>query len=282
MSTPEEEFKLYHYDPSTGAAVTFIIFFLAITGIHAYQMIRTKTWFFTAFIIGGCFQWVGYVGRAISSTQSPDWALGPYLIQSVLLLVSPALFAASIYMILGRIILLTDGEPHSIIRRKWLTKIFVCGDVLSFVMQGAGAGIMASNSEGSMSRGERIVTWGLVVQVVVFSLFAVTAGIFHKRMRQNPTTKVLAQNLPWQSHLLVLYGASLLIMVRSVFRLIEYAQGNDGYLISREIFLYLFDSVLMLATMVVFAWYHPSEVHALLKGTGGMAVRRLTSVYSMA
>ncbi|KAH8736075.1 putative RTM1-like protein [Ilyonectria robusta] len=268
MSTPEEEFKLYHYDPSTGAAVTFIIFFLAITGIHAYQMIRTKTWFFTAFIIGGCFQWIGYIGRAISSRQSPDWALGPYLIQSVLLLVSPALFAASIYMILGRIILLTDGEPHSIIRRT--ADKDLC------------AGIMASNSEGSMSRGERIVTWGLVVQVVVFSLFAVTASIFHKRMRQNPTTKVLAQNLPWQSHLMVLYGASLLIMVRSVFRLIEYAQGNDGYLISHEIFLYLFDSVLMFATMVVFAWYHPSEVYALLKGTGGMAVRRLTSVYSMA
>lgn len=58
--------------------------------------------------------------------------------QTLLILVAPALFAASIYMVLGRIILLVDGEELSLIRKKWLTKIFVTGDVLSFVMQGAG------------------------------------------------------------------------------------------------------------------------------------------------
>jgi hypothetical protein len=41
-------------------------------------------------------------------------------------------------MCLGRIILITDGEQHSIIRGRWLTKIFVVGDVISFLMQGAG------------------------------------------------------------------------------------------------------------------------------------------------
>ena len=41
-------------------------------------------------------------------------------------------------MELGRIILMTDGETHSLIRRKWLTKIFVCGDVLSFMTQASG------------------------------------------------------------------------------------------------------------------------------------------------
>ena len=41
-------------------------------------------------------------------------------------------------MILGRIILVTDGEYRSMIRRQWLTKIFVVGDVLSFIMQGGG------------------------------------------------------------------------------------------------------------------------------------------------
>jgi len=54
------------------------------------------------------------------------------------LLIAPALYAASIYMLLGRIILVTDGESHSLIRNRWLTKIFVTGDVFSFMMQGAG------------------------------------------------------------------------------------------------------------------------------------------------
>jgi hypothetical protein len=41
-------------------------------------------------------------------------------------------------MILGRIIRLTDGEEHSLIRAKWLTKVFVAGDVLSFFTQSGG------------------------------------------------------------------------------------------------------------------------------------------------
>jgi hypothetical protein len=41
-------------------------------------------------------------------------------------------------MLLGRIILVTDGESHSLIRKRWLTKIFVTGDVISFLMQGSG------------------------------------------------------------------------------------------------------------------------------------------------
>jgi hypothetical protein len=54
------------------------------------------------------------------------------------LLLAPAFFAASIYMVLGRLILLVDGEAHSIIRAKWLTKVFVLGDVVSFLTQSAG------------------------------------------------------------------------------------------------------------------------------------------------
>lgn len=41
-------------------------------------------------------------------------------------------------MELGRIVLVVDGDHALFIRRKWLTKIFVCGDVFSFMMQGAG------------------------------------------------------------------------------------------------------------------------------------------------
>lgn len=71
------------------------------------------------------------------------WTLGPYIIQNVLLLIAPALMAASIYMILGRIIMLTDGETHALIKRRWLTKAFVSGDVLSLLLQSSGMYIQA-------------------------------------------------------------------------------------------------------------------------------------------
>jgi hypothetical protein len=52
--------------------------------------------------------------------------------------VAPALFAATIYMELGRIIIMVDGEDRVLIAKKWLTKIFVTGDVLSFILQAGG------------------------------------------------------------------------------------------------------------------------------------------------
>ena len=75
----------------------------------------------------------------MSAQQNPGpYTLSPYIMQSVLLLVAPALFAASIYMELGRIVLMVDGERSLFIRRTWLTKLFVAGDVLSFLMQSSG------------------------------------------------------------------------------------------------------------------------------------------------
>ena len=144
-----------------------------------------------------------------------------------------------------------------------------------------GGGIMASGTIEAVHTGEKIIIAGLVVQLLFFGFFIITGVIFHARMVQQPTSKVYSQSLPWERQLYALYVASLLILVRCIFRLIEYAQGNDGYLISHEVFLYVFDAVLMFATMVWMAWVHPSEITALLSKGRGRAVRRVVSVYSL-
>ncbi|ETI26437.1 hypothetical protein G647_03214 [Cladophialophora carrionii CBS 160.54] len=283
-STPDSDFRLYRYDPSLGPAILFIALFFAASSLHLYQLIRTRTWFFIPFVVGGFFESVGYIGRAIGAQETPDWSVGGYVIQSVLILVAPALFAASIYMELSRIMQLTDGGSRSLINTRWLTKIFVAGDVFSFLMQSSGGGIMAGGSEDSMKRGENIIIGGLVLQIIFFTFFIVVASVFHYRMHKRPSARVLADITiasVWKKHLHVLYGGSWLIWIRSLFRLVEYAQGNDGYLISHEWFLYVFDAVLMLATMLLFAFVHPSELNALLKGGRGRAVRRVVSVYSL-
>jgi hypothetical protein len=90
-------------------------------------------------------EWIGYVGRAVSSKQSPNWALPPFLVQQLFLLLAPVFFAASIYMELARIILLANGEAHAIIRPKRLTMTFVTGDILSFALQAMGTLINTSD-----------------------------------------------------------------------------------------------------------------------------------------
>lgn len=81
---------------------------------------------------------VGYIGRVLSSTETPNFTKGPYVMQSALILIAPAFLAASIYMTLGRIIAMLNAERCSLIPLRFLTKIFVAGDVLSFLMQASG------------------------------------------------------------------------------------------------------------------------------------------------
>lgn len=163
--------------------------------------------------------------RSIAATEAPDFTVGVYSIHTILVLVAPSVFAASIYMCLGRLIQLTDGEKHSVIRARWLTKIFVVGDVISFLMQGAGGGIMASGTLQAMTTGENIIIAGLVVQILFFSCFVVVAGIWHWRILRVPTGKSMETEGLWKKSIYSLYAGSVLIWIRCVFRLIEYAQG---------------------------------------------------------
>ena len=141
---------------------------------------------------------------------------------------------------------------------------------------------MATGNGTNFKLGETIIEIGLGIQVAVFGFFIITAAVFHMRMNKVPTSKVLGTTIPWKKHMWTLYIASLLILIRSLFRLIEYGMGNDGYLLRHEVFLYVFDGFLMLAVMVVFAWIHPSEIYAMLKGgRKAKAVRKGVQVYSL-
>ncbi|PUU82154.1 putative RTM1-like protein [Tuber borchii] len=249
------KFEYYHYTPSLiGASIFAALFFLS-AGCHVIQLTRAKTWYFIPLVVGALMEGGGYVARAIS--HHDRWVLMPYLIQSLLLLIAPAVYAASIYMILGRLITTIEADHHSMIRPTWLTKIFVAGDVLSFLMQSTGGGMLAKQDKNSAKLGENIILGGLFVQILFFGFFMVATVVFHLRLRKNPT-QASQMSTKWRTLLMALYVASLFIMVRSVFRVVEYKQGRGGYLMGREVWLYIFDGVLMFCVTVLFNVVHPS------------------------
>ncbi|KAI9743464.1 MAG: hypothetical protein M1818_002776 [Claussenomyces sp. TS43310] len=253
-------FKYFYYNPSLAAAVVFAVLFIVTTLVHIAYLFKRRIWFFTALIVGGWLESIGYIARIISCKQTPEWTLGPYIISTIFILVAPALLAATIYMILGRVIHVVDGEHLSIIKKKWLTKAFVAGDVTSFLLQAAGGGLMAQATESAVKLGQRIILIGLVLQVLFFGFFIVVSLSFNARLSKFPTR--ISPSLPWEKHMFILYASSLLIMVRSVFRVVEYIQGNNGYIMDHEVFLYLFDATLMFAVMTLFNVVHPATLLA--------------------
>ncbi|TVY67842.1 Protein RTA1 [Fusarium oxysporum f. sp. cubense] len=259
--TDTDGFKLYLYKPSLPAAILFTVLFGLVTARHFQLVFKMKTWSFIPFCIGCVLETVGYGARAYSATQTPDWDLMPYILQSVFILLGPAFYAASIYMALGRLIRFLEGQHHSVIRVGLLTKIFLMGDIFSFFGQGGGGGLLAGASDkGSQDLGNTIIIVGLAIQVIFFGGFMVVTAIFHMRMLRRPTSRSLNTGAPWQAFMAVLYFTSALIMVRSVFRMIEYAQGHTGSLISKEIYVYTLDALLMIIVAVMFTVRHPSAI----------------------
>ncbi|KAL8781675.1 MAG: hypothetical protein Q9213_005892 [Squamulea squamosa] len=252
------KYELYHYSPSIAAAAIAIVVFTVLTGLHTYRMIKTKLWFCVPFTIGGVFEVIGYIGR-VAGHSSPE-SLGAYIVQSLFVLVAPALFAASIYMTLGRLIRATHAEAYSIIRVSWLTKLFVCGDVLSFFVQGGGGGIMASHDPDKVKLGQNVILGGLFLQIILFGLFVVVSILFHLRLRKQPTRESYASDVKWQKMLLVLYAVSAIIMVRNIFRVVEYIGGRNGPLLRVEWPIYVFDALLMAATMAIWFFGYPTLI----------------------
>ncbi|KAH8637489.1 RTA1 like protein [Alternaria alternata] len=229
MSTPADdssavpEYVLWPYTPTIAAGaiaavVMFILFF-----IHTFRLVKNKTWFCIPFVIGALCEAIGYSARAAAHNDTEGKT--PYIIQSTLILLAPILFAASIYMILGRLIRRTDSAEYSLIRVNWLTKIFVGGDILCFLIQAGGAGMLVSaNDKDGFKRGENIILGGLILQILIFGFFVVVASIWHVRLQKGPTAS--SADIPWTKLIWFLYAASVCITIRNLCRVIEYAMGK--------------------------------------------------------
>ncbi|KAH8888946.1 RTA1 like protein, partial [Thozetella sp. PMI_491] len=247
-------YYLWHYVPSLAGAILFITLFVLATVTHAYKLWKTRQWFCIPFVVGGVMEAIGFIGRAVASKETDQ--LLPYIIQSVLLLLPPILFAASIYMVLGRIIRAARAEQYSLIRFNLITKTFVWSDVVSFLVQSTGSGMMATGTSMA-SMGQKIVICGLFIQIIMFGFFGAVAVVFHVRYERYSVQAIAQPRQRWKQILQMLYLVSLLIMIRSVFRVIEFVMGEDGYPMDHEWTLYVFDAALMFLVMVAFLLRYP-------------------------
>lgn len=121
---------------------------------------------------------------------------------------------------------------------------------------------MMSNAkaQNTINLGNHIIIVGLIVQLVFFGFFIIISIVFHRRMLASPTEKSMVVTVPWSRYMMIMYAVNALIMIRSVYRVIEYVQGAQGVLQEHEAYLYAFDSSLMVICCVIFNVFHPSQI----------------------
>ena len=156
--------EAYQYDPTLAGCFVFAILFGVMTFFHSIMTPENKTLYFIPLLIGGICTYslassqnfpqniqgyfsakqlicnlivetIRYDARAASDKQSPSMTSKPHLQQSFLQLGTPALFAGTICMMLGRFMVSVDGVSITLVGNGWVKKVSVTSDVISLFMQ---------------------------------------------------------------------------------------------------------------------------------------------------
>lgn len=161
------------------------------------------------------------------------------------------------YSLLGRIVIHIEEEEKMPIRPTRITCIFVIGDVASFFLQAGGGGAQAMKSQAAAEMGNRLVLFGLGVQLAFFFFFVLLVVLFECRTFDQDIGPYQGN---WKNLLKALELSCILILIRSVYRLIEFTDGYNGFIMRNEVFFYLFDTLMMFLLQLLFNVFHPGTV----------------------
>jgi hypothetical protein len=206
---------------------------------------------------------IGYVTRAVSIKHLDERT--PFILQTVFLLVSPAVMAAACYMAFGRLIIWVLPPKYQSFRHLWLparriTPLFVSFDILSFFVQVVGAALVAgADTIDKENNGKNIVLVGLALQLCTFGFFVIASIRLTVLLRTKLRNEPLPRDTNWPLFLGVINAASATILIRSVFRFVEFAIGVHNYLSNHEAFFYCLDALLIFAVVVGFLCVHPGN-----------------------
>ncbi|KID78000.1 uncharacterized protein G6M90_00g037950 [Metarhizium brunneum] len=251
---------VWMYNPSFALAVIgTIVYGLIFTAITYLTFFRYRAWYFTVVVVGAAVEVAGYVLRAYSARNRT--ILVPFVLTLTFTVLAPVFVAAGNYLLISRLIRAVLPPSHHRVLGvpgNRLTPIFVVCDVVSFLIQGSGSGIASSdNWQGEKEKiGRYVLIGGLSFQLVAFGLFLCVFRRFH----------VLANRMArpeaptgWQQVVLSVYISSVLIMVRCIYRVCEFAEGMNGYAFRTEWLFWVFETLPMIGAIGIFVIYHPGR-----------------------
>ncbi|KAI9503873.1 hypothetical protein GGI25_005652 [Coemansia spiralis] len=238
-----------YYPANVYPEVSLGVYFVVGT-ILMVQTIRARAAGWVFILAGTAYaEFLGYVFRTVC-VYNTTFAM--YVVMTLFLLLPPNALALANYKTVGEII---KHNPNVATQRFWLRPRFVnwfyfSSDLFSILMQGAGGGMMTKMS--SRDAGKTIVLIGLTVQLFFFACFLVTAVFVWRRPYEvyagNSSTPQAAKNRV----LGVVSATTVILYMRSIYRIAEFADGYGGKIYRAEWAFYVFDTILVFLAFVVY------------------------------
>ncbi|KAI1772494.1 RTA1-domain-containing protein [Hypoxylon cercidicola] len=278
--------SFYRYDPSEVLAVVSCVLFGVTFLWSTFMTIRRRAWIWIVQLIAIFMEVLGYA-VCIKSAEDPT-NLTLYAIQFCVIMLAPILMAAAIYVVFGRIVVhVVPAQQRTMellwVPPRWITPIFVAFDVVALIVQLIGAVMVSStqatdeNASNKLNLGKNTALAGLAIQIAAFGLFTVVAARFHFTSRQfeaslrskfedgGSGSTVLVKgssrkiNPNWRRLLYAINVSCAMILIRSVFRVVEFAEGSNGAVMQQQWFMYVFDTLPMFFVAYSFCLVFPSS-----------------------
>jgi hypothetical protein len=186
MDSAQPQPSLWIYDPSFDAAVTIASIYLTTSAIHILQAFIYRSRFCSVLVIGGIWEILGYSLRADGTKLPASTVL--YATQLALIVLAPACeflkstrqnpcltilsrCSAFNYMLFGRLLRTYSTDPKALgVSERWVTRIFLTFDVISFIIQSTGAALLAgaTSTLTDVVLGQHMIIGGLLLQLSSF------------------------------------------------------------------------------------------------------------------
>ncbi|KAL9011198.1 MAG: hypothetical protein Q9173_003936 [Seirophora scorigena] len=252
----------YSYTPSFALCILAIVLFAISCLGHLLQLVRYKTWFFSPLALACFLETVGYIFRSLSSKNDPYHIIW-FVVQYFMIVVAPVFVSASIYVCINRLITWAKSVGY-VLDQWWLApKLilwgFVTVDVLTTILQIAGAALIGSSQSNQKdpTTGNNILLAGLAIQSVSFTIFLTVLTLFRFALFKHPERSAAVRTKDWFISALAI--ASLLVYLRTLFRLAETAQGLFSHLSIHEVYFGTLEFAPVVLAVWILAVWHPGR-----------------------
>ncbi|EPX75370.1 parasitic phase-specific protein PSP-1 [Schizosaccharomyces octosporus yFS286] len=241
----------FGYIPAGWLAIIAVVFFSISFALLLASSIVYRHPLIVVPIIGTAGELAGWACRVNAHYHPNNYS--DFLGQIIALIISPVFYSAEVYVLLYHWVMLY-GPRFSLLKPKLYAIIFITFDIIALVLQAAGGGIAGGAKEGSseQNKGANIMLGGICFQLfstVVFSILGLmfaAAVCRGKPVRAGPSTTDIPRSRYKDVCFLCLCLATLAILVRAVYRVVELAGGWSGSVITHEVWFGVFDFIPMI------------------------------------
>jgi len=206
--------------------------------------------------IGAVCMGVGIFVRIVNAMAANQNSMGLYIMQQLMIVLSPAAYLAFNYILFGRFLGQCVGPEHSPLAAEKFKRVFVTSDVVTFLIQAGGGALEAFHNASVVKIGAHTFLAGLALQTVSYVVFITMVLNAHRSIKKSGE---FTGKERWWKIIWLLYFSSAFILVRCAYRLIEGGQGHGGYLLTHEVYFYVFDINPLAWAIGIYIFFWPSK-----------------------